>query len=391
MARSRRGDGPLGGISKRADGRWAVTWYDHRGRRRVTTRRTRDEAYQLLLDRRHEVGMRIDRDRDPRVQEVLDGWFAEMERTGKPAASARASYRDRCNLIPRWFVEMRVREVDPVDVRRALDEIAATPTKYGRPRSVQTVKQVRSHLQAAWRHARAMRVTSDDPVDPAEVASGGDNQRPAQVVDALELSDARAILKVLADEDHRLYSLFLTSMVHGIRQGEGVGATWQQLNVEAGTLMVDRQITRDPAGRRHHKPPKGGRSRTITMAEVVVEALSAWRERWADDQGREPQPDDLIWPSELRHTRNGPVGGGPLGRAHLSRLLDRVAGRAGVGHVRWHALRHTAVSHAIDEGTEPSVVQDMVGHRTAQMTDRYTTVMDGAGRDAAKRLDDRWR
>lgn len=56
----------------------------------------------------------------------------------------------------------------------------------------------------------------------------------------------------------------------------------------------------------------------------------------------------------------------------------KVEGRRSVAACGFHSLRHTFVSRCIESGIPPHVVQAVVGHASARMTERYTHLTDGA-------------
>lgn len=67
---------------------------------------------------------------------------------------------------------------------------------------------------------------------------------------------------------------------------------------------------------------------------------------------------------------------GPLARKTLSRLVNRVAQRAGIGHVTPHQLRHTLATQAINRGMRLEAIAALLGHRTMHMTLTYARIAD---------------
>ncbi|HUR22484.1 MAG TPA: tyrosine-type recombinase/integrase [Acidimicrobiales bacterium] len=68
--------------------------------------------------------------------------------------------------------------------------------------------------------------------------------------------------------------------------------------------------------------------------------------------------------------------GRPLRRDIVARMLDRVARRAGIGHVHPHRLRHTLATQAINRGMSLEAVAALLGHRSLDMTMIYARIAD---------------
>jgi len=66
--------------------------------------------------------------------------------------------------------------------------------------------------------------------------------------------------------------------------------------------------------------------------------------------------------------------GRPLNRQVVTRMVNRVARRAGLGHINPHRLRHTLATQAINRGMRIEAVADLLGHRDLKMTMRYARI-----------------
>jgi integrase len=66
------------------------------------------------------------------------------------------------------------------------------------------------------------------------------------------------------------------------------------------------------------------------------------------------------------------AGGTPLTYWGGQSFFRRLKARSGVKRVHAHLLRHTAGQGALLKGATPGEVQEMLGHKTKAMTDRYT-------------------
>jgi site-specific recombinase XerD len=68
--------------------------------------------------------------------------------------------------------------------------------------------------------------------------------------------------------------------------------------------------------------------------------------------------------------------GRPLERYYVARVVDRIAKRAGVGHVHPHQLRHTLATQAINRGMSLEAIAALLGHKSLAMTLVYARIAD---------------
>ncbi|MCB0907622.1 MAG: tyrosine-type recombinase/integrase [Nocardioidaceae bacterium] len=61
-------------------------------------------------------------------------------------------------------------------------------------------------------------------------------------------------------------------------------------------------------------------------------------------------------------------------RHSVTRILNRVATAAGLGHIHPHQLRHTLATQAINRGMSLEAIAAMLGHRSMDMTLRYAKI-----------------
>jgi integrase len=88
------------------------------------------------------------------------------------------------------------------------------------------------------------------------------------------------------------------------------------------------------------------------------------------------------WPSsDLVFTRQD---GAPLHPEYFRRRFDRHISRAGLSRIRFHDLRHTHATLALQAGVHPKVVSERLGHTTVAMTlDIYSHAIPAMQQDAA--------
>ena len=187
---------------------------------------------------------------------------------------------------------------------------------------------------------------------------------PKPTFDFLTFEEAERLIGA-AEPEWR--ALLLVALKTGLRQGELIGLQWSDLDLAQARLNVRRTIWRGVTDL-----PKGGRERTVDLPASAVDALRAHRHL----RGR------FVFCQE---------DGQPLTEGKMKQPLRRALNRAGIsreeGRIGWHDLRHTYASHLAMRGVPLKVIQELMGHVTIEMTERYAHLSPDTLREAVGVLD----
>jgi site-specific recombinase XerD len=74
-------------------------------------------------------------------------------------------------------------------------------------------------------------------------------------------------------------------------------------------------------------------------------------------------------------------------RRSVKHPLWRACKRAGLRRIGWHVLGHSFASHLVMRGAVLKSVQEVMGHSTIKMTERYAHLSPDVRRDAVRLLD----
>jgi integrase len=180
----------------------------------------------------------------------------------------------------------------------------------------------------------------------------------------VEVLTAAQVCAVADKMPQRWASAVLLAAGTGLRISEIVGLTWDRVDLEAGTITVDRQMT----PKRRLGPVKTKRSRRVVpMPDMVAEALRAHREAFPpvaqdvmDADGKRVHRVALVF------TRND---GAPALSDNLRKPFTRACKAVGLASsVCFHVLRHTYASLLIEAGTHLMVIRDRMGHSSIKIT-----------------------
>ena len=178
--------------------------------------------------------------------------------------------------------------------------------------------------------------------------------------------------------------LFVTVFT-GLRQGEVLGLTWDCVNFENGTLLINKQHNRSQMDHNYQfSSVKTDRIRVLNVSKHVMDKLRQQQmiqKCWADAAGSAwNNADDLVFTNEL---------GSFIKNKTLYMHFKRISSRIGLGNLRFHALRHTYAVNSLRAGDDIKTVQENLGHTTAAFTlGTYAHATPGMKRESAKRMDD---
>jgi integrase len=183
--------------------------------------------------------------------------------------------------------------------------------------------------------------------------------------------EARRFLEV-ARED-RFFGVYVLALTCGLRQGEILGLTWDCVDLRHGTIRIVRQL-QDLHGDLVLTEPKSASSRrTVPLPPLALEALRR-RKETAEQEGSF-RPDAPVFCD----THGGFMRPSNLLRRSFYPLMKA----AGVPRVRFHDMRHTAATLALQEGVHPRVVADLLGHSRVTLTlATYSHVLPSLARHA---------
>ncbi|MGC8635248.1 MAG: tyrosine-type recombinase/integrase [Candidatus Limnocylindrales bacterium] len=202
--------------------------------------------------------------------------------------------------------------------------------------------------------------------------------------DYLDTPDLRRLLAAAAD--HPLGPLVILAATTGLRQGELLGLSWDDVRLDgAPSLTVRRSLAQSFDGGYALAEPKTARSRrTINLPAVAAEALA--RQRDLQEAARKGV--GSAWQGDRDRLVFTDAVGRPLLRYNVTRGFHGLLTAAGLPSVPFHALRHSVATALLAAGVPLRVVADLLGHSTITITaNTYAAVVPELRRDAADAMD----
>lgn len=359
-------------LSEKADKRYrAKITVPETGQKIYISARTRAELEQKKARVRAELIEGVAMHDMPFV-EAIEEWFNVVKRPKIKAQSTLKNWLNALNLhvLPYFDRRKMCRAVRRADLQQCLDQLSGANTT--------TIQLTASILRGACHYALAERIITSDPSAALTLPKARDAERKK----AFTPDQREALLRVAVQSPDGLMIYLLYYL--GLRRGEMLGLQWGDIDWEAHTVRVQRDVDYN-----------AGSSSTVVIGDLKTAAATR----------DVPIPDALY--AILRPLKGLPtihlvnVHGQPMnynqfkhrwgklmlaaGQAHLSdRYLARCDQRRRAGErvlapnasydydldVTPHMFRHNYITACVLAGIPAEVTMQIVGH-----TD-YTTTID---------------
>ena len=228
--------------------------------------------------------------------------------------------------------------------------------------------QLRNIHSLCW---RALEKAVSGNLIPQNPASGC--KLPPARKGEMNLLSREAMQKLLIQaKEEKYYELFLLEFATGLRLGELTALQWEELNLTTGELRISKQAVVIGSEVVVTEPKTKAAVRTLLLPPKVLEVFREYRKRnvsrWLFPSPK--KEDSPLLPSVVRQ--------------RLHRLLDH----AGCERMRFHDLRHTFATLALESGKDVKTLSAMLGHVSAATTlDIYTHITDDMRLTAAANID----
>ncbi len=249
--------------------------------------------------------------------------------------------------------------------------------------SGRTVRHVRAVLRSALSQAEKWLLIPRNVVKLTEPP-----RRTRTEVRIFAPDQANTFVRVC--EDHRLGPLYVAMLALGVRLGEALGLSWEDVDLDKPTVFIRRSLQRvvTPEGSTELKlvEPKSETSyRLVSIPASVVAILVKHRATQNRERllaGERWRSTGLVFTSTI---------GSPLDERNVRREFYALLKSGELPRIRLHDLRHSCATILLAAGEHPKVVQELLGHSSVQLTlDTYSHLVPDfrLKERAAARLDE---
>ena len=380
MAKRNNGEGT---ITKRKDGRWEGRYYTgeivngKRVRKNVlakTKAECKEKLNKAIADNANRMRI-IERcdfltNPEPTLEEWSRIWF-ESFCTASVKEYTRNSYQ---SYFDRYILPnlggMKIKDISTVSCQQFLMKMYASGRtrnveKKGKGLSAKTVKDIKIALQTCLQKAEDEGLIDSNPCRKVQLPK--DAPKEMQTLKANELG---AFLQ--ETKDSGCYEFYILEITTGLRLGEILALTWDDLDIKNKTISVNKQVQRIGSELKITTPKTASSIRTVALCDECFNQLILLRSRQRLDT-------KLIFPSPITGELRDP--------SSVTRKLHRMQKRSGVPQIRFHDLRHSFATLSLEQGMDIKTVSHMLGHTDAGFTmNTYMHVTDNMQQTVANAM-----
>lgn len=281
--KGKRGASGGGTIRKRSDGRWEARYsagFDPKtGKQKQKSiyGKTQKEVQQKLTKVLSEIydGTYVEPSK-VKLSAWLDEWLKAYTGNLKPATKSAYEEHVRVHLKP-FLGEVKLADLTSQKIQAVYNMLETD-----KGLSAKSIKNINGVFHAAMEQARKLGYVKFNPLDAVILPRVEKKQ-----VHAMEDSDMIAFLDAI--KGHRYERILFVTVFTGMRQGEVLGLTWDCVDFENNTLLVNKQHNRTKGEKEYHfSTLKNERVRMLTVADAVMDVLreqKAWQDEMVEKLG----------------------------------------------------------------------------------------------------------
>lgn len=300
------------------------------------------------------------------LREVIEEWRGYAKKNLSTQTYDRYESILRLSIIPK-LGNMKVSKIKTLHLQKYINDLVDEGKAYG------TINNHYFCLKAILEQAVKWQLITANPI--LGIVKPKKDYKPFQIWDIETVNKFLAAI-----EDKPYYIVFLIALTTGMRQGEICALRWENYD-EAGKII---SVTHSMQRNGELKVPKTGKKRNVALMNITIRGLKKQRLRQKE----------LKLALQNEYTESGYIctnhKGEPYNPKTLLVTLKNLIDRYNLPPIRFHDLRHTFATIALQSGMNPKIVSEILGHSKIQMTlDLYAHVLPEIQKEATARLEEK--
>lgn len=379
------------GFTQRQDGRYECK-VTLNGKRRTFYDKKLSDLRKTVNDAKYESEHGICSSNRERL--TLDDWhkiWRETYKVGHIKGSTLQKYDENYNVhIKDYLGEILLQDIKPTMVQNFINHLDKKGLATG------TIKYIRAILSNIYEVAVQNDLLVKNPCQHLQIP-----KKPQKVKQALTQEEQSRFLQE-SKLHSSYYPIFFTALSTGMRVNEILALTWDDVNFKQGTISINKTLVVLNKKHAFQAPKTVSSKRVIPLKSELKTLLATQKINQNNFKTNHPERwkplnlecfDNLIFTS-----KNGTPINYTDSNIGIKRIVDRINNTEKIlskekkterfmEYFSMHTLRHTFATRCFEEGIEPKIVQEILGHSNIAMTmDIYTHASKAIIKDAIEKI-----
>lgn len=285
------------------------------------------------------------------------------------------------------FLKIKVNDITISDIQRYYNKLLKTGV------TPHTIKSIHTLIAPCIRYAYNNDIIIKDFTKAIELPKESEKMKLEKEEEVQPLSKEEQQLFINVIKGHKFEMIFTLALYSGLRQGELLALTWNDININECYIDVNKTMSEVPEvskeGRGKIKqtiqtPKTKSSIRKVQIPSSIINILLDHKEKQKIilDKHRELarfKDYDLVFSNKY---------GNYLNPRQLRKAFNDILIDNNIKPRKFHNLRHTYATRLFERGVNPKTVQKLLGHSKLTITmDTYTHVLNDVKEKAVNELD----
>ncbi|MGG3987722.1 tyrosine-type recombinase/integrase [Bacillus smithii] len=302
-------------------------------------------------------------DGNEKVDKYFENWLEVYKKPNvKPITYSVQERNVRLNILPRWG-NYKLKEINRAEYQKWINELRSHYSEG-------TVRRIHSIMNSALNDAvHEFRILRENPVTRITIPKEKEKRKEVKFFTRDQLDKFLKAVKTPqknAKYQHSIqyFALFTLMARTGLRIGEALALTWDDINFEEKTLTVNKTLVYPLNSSPYISTPKSKNSvRTIKLDDISIQVLKRHKINRNEvclryENYKRPATNIVFFQHDGRWLRTNVV----------REYFKEVCKRAGLPILSPHALRHTHAVHLLEAGANIKYVSERLGHASIKTT-----------------------
>lgn len=286
--------------------------------------------------------------------EIQNMWFEEYKTTVRESTLSRVSFLFTKNIFP-YFGKRKISSFTVAYCQKIVNQWKDEYSTY---------KALKTYTTAVFEYAVRINVINTNPMKDVYISKGKYRKKDDRIK-FYETDELKQFLEAAKQDKFPLsYPLFRLLAFTGMRKGEALALTWEDIDFNNKMLTINKTIARNTKNEIVINHPKTEASiREISLDDTTIDILKKWRQdqrKYLLSFGHNSlRPSQIIFASKNNNYLD------PL---RPNNIQKRLCKENGLKDITIHGFRHTHCSLLFEAGLSIQDVKTRLGHSDIQTT-----------------------